>query len=69
MQYGVYEAKTKLAELIKLAVAAISREYKLTGYDAQYLELARRRNLPWATLDKDLRKASKRAGVPIYLMQ
>ena len=54
---------------VQLAVAAISREFKLTGYDAQYLELARRRNMPFATLDKDLRKASKKAGVPIYLMQ
>ena len=50
-----------------LAVAAISREFKLSGYDAQYLELARRRNAPIATLDKDLRKAAKKAGVPIYL--
>ena len=54
---------------VQLAVAAISREFKLTGYDAQYLELARRRNMPLATLDKDLRKASKKAGVPIYLLQ
>ena len=54
---------------VQLAVAAISREFKLTGYDAQYLELARRRNLPLATLDKDLRKASKKSGVPIYLVQ
>ena len=54
---------------VQLAVAAISREFRLTGYDAQYLELARRRNMPLATLDKDLRKASKKAGVPIYLMR
>jgi len=54
---------------VQLAVAAISREFKLTGYDAQYLELARRKNMPLATLDRDLRKASKKAGVPIYLMQ
>ncbi|AMP04014.1 type II toxin-antitoxin system VapC family toxin [Collimonas pratensis] len=53
---------------IQLAVAAISREFRLSGYDAQYLELARRRNLPLATLDKDLRKAAKKAGVPIYLL-
>lgn len=52
---------------IQLAVAAISREFKLSGYDAQYLELARRLNLPIATLDKDLRKSAKRAAVPIYL--
>lgn len=54
---------------IQLAVAAISREFKLSGYDAQYLELARRKNIPLATLDKELRKAAKKAGVPIYLMQ
>jgi len=54
---------------IQLAVAAISREFNLSGYDAQYLELARRTNLPLATLDKDLRKASKKAGVALYLMK
>ncbi|MHB8849256.1 MAG: type II toxin-antitoxin system VapC family toxin [Burkholderiales bacterium] len=53
---------------IQLAVAAMSREYKLSGYDVQYLELAMRRNLPLATLDKDLRKAASKAGVPIYLL-
>ena len=52
---------------IQLAVAAVSREFRLSGYDAQYLELARRRNAPLATLDKDLRKAAGRAGVPVYL--
>lgn len=54
---------------VQLAVAAISREYKLSGYGAQYLELARRRNFPIATLDKDLRKAAKKAGVPVFLVQ
>jgi predicted nucleic acid-binding protein len=62
------EADAAAPSGVQLAVAAISREFKLTGYDAQYLELARRRNMPLATLDKDLRKASKKAGVPIYLM-
>lgn len=51
-----------------LAVAAVSREFRLTGYDAQYLELARRLNLPLATLDRDLRKAAKKAGVSLYLI-
>jgi predicted nucleic acid-binding protein len=54
---------------VQLAVAAVSREFKLSGYDAQYLELARRLSLPIATLDKDLRKAARKAGVPIYLVQ
>ncbi len=53
---------------IQLAVAAISREFKLSGYDAQYLELSRRLNIPIATLDQDLQKAAKKAGVQIYMM-
>lgn len=60
------EPDTAVPSGLQLAVAAISREFKLTGYDAQYLELARRRNMPLATLDKDLRKALKKAGVPLY---
>jgi predicted nucleic acid-binding protein len=53
---------------IQLAVAAIAKEFKLSGYDAQYLELARRNSIPIATLDKDLRKAAKKAGVTVYLI-
>jgi predicted nucleic acid-binding protein len=33
--------------------------FKLTVYDAAYLELAQRRNLPLATLDGELRAAAK----------
>lgn len=51
---------------LQVAVAAVSREYRLSGYDAQYLELARRRGLPIATVDRDLRKAANKAGVAIY---
>jgi len=52
---------------IQLAVGSVSREFKITGYDAQYLELAIRKSIPIATLDKDLRKAAKKAGVAVYL--
>ena len=41
----------------------IARRYKLSAYDASYLELALRRGIPLATLDEDLRKAAKKAGV------
>jgi predicted nucleic acid-binding protein len=44
----------------RLAVA-----HRLTSYDAAYLELALRRNLPLATLDGDLRLACRTAGVQI----
>ena len=35
----------------------------LTAYDAAYLELAQRRRLPLATLDRALRDAATSAGV------
>jgi predicted nucleic acid-binding protein len=46
---------------------SLARAYKLSSYDAAYLELAIRENLPLATLDKDLIKAAKKADVAIYL--
>lgn len=48
-------------------VISIARAYKLTSYDASYLELAIRDGLPLATLDSDLRKAARKASVDIYL--
>jgi predicted nucleic acid-binding protein len=39
--------------------------YRLTAYDACYLELAQRRRLPLATLDGDLAQAARQAGVPV----
>ena len=46
----------------------LSRAYKLSSYDAAYLELSIREGLPLATLGKDLRKAAKQADVPLYLI-
>ncbi len=37
--------------------------FRLTLYDAEYLELAQRRHCPLATLDEELRQAAKLAGV------
>ncbi len=45
----------------------LARNYKLSSYDAAYLELALRMNLPLASLDQGLIKAAKKAGVPLYL--
>jgi predicted nucleic acid-binding protein len=44
-------------------ILPLCRQHKLTSYDATYLELALRRNLPLATLDSDLRKVAKILGV------
>ena len=41
----------------------LARRYKLSAYDASYLELSMRLGLPLATLDEDLQKAAKKAGV------
>lgn len=41
----------------------IARRYRLSAYDASYLELAMREGLPLATLDTDLQKAASKAGV------
>lgn len=44
----------------------LARRYKLSAYDAAYLELALRTGLPLATLDAVLAKAASSAGVPIF---
>jgi predicted nucleic acid-binding protein len=45
------------------ATLQLARRYNLSAYDASYLELALRQGLPLATLDIDLQKAAKKAGV------
>jgi predicted nucleic acid-binding protein len=47
---------------------SLAKAYRLSSYDAAYLELAVRRGLPLATLDKAMRKAAKQSDVDIYLM-
>jgi len=46
-------------------VLDIARHEKLTTYDAAYLELAIRRNIPLLTRDKDLARAAKRRGISV----
>jgi predicted nucleic acid-binding protein len=41
----------------------IARRYRLSAYDASYMELSLRAGIPLATLDQDLTKAAKRAGI------
>lgn len=43
--------------------------FKLTVYDAAYLELAQRRNLPLATLDGELRAAAKSIDLRLMGME
>lgn len=46
-------------------IFSLAREHKLSSYDASYLDLAMRKGLPIATLDKNLTAAAKRSKVPI----
>lgn len=47
------------------AIYPLANRYGLTIYDASYLELAQRRKLPLATLDKQLRAAARKARVKV----
>ena len=46
------------------ASMTLARAQALTLYDSAYLELAMRRSFPLATLDKQLRAAAKKTGIP-----
>lgn len=46
-------------------VSEFARSLNLTAYDAAYLALAARRGLALATVDEDLRKACRTAGVKL----
>ena len=45
--------------------ARLAERHRLTVYDAAYLELALRRGLPLATLDRELRAAAMSDGVQL----
>lgn len=45
---------------------ALAEKYSLTAYDAAYLELAIRLDVPLATLDQDLARAARKAGVALF---
>jgi predicted nucleic acid-binding protein len=48
------------------AIPALAERFRLTTYDAAYLELAHRFEVPLATLDQDLTRAAREAGVPLF---
>jgi predicted nucleic acid-binding protein len=46
-------------------VLPLCRKYSLASYDAAYLELALRRQLPLASLDNELRAGAKQPGIKV----
>jgi predicted nucleic acid-binding protein len=51
------------ADRVLTDVYRLATRHRLTAYDAAYLELALRRNLPVATLDVELQNACRATGV------
>jgi predicted nucleic acid-binding protein len=49
------------------ATLRLAERHKLTTYDAAYLELAKRRGLPLATLDAELQDAARAEGLILLL--
>lgn len=47
-------------------IVSLAREHGLSTYDASYLDLAMRLDLPLATQDTSLAKAAKRCKVPAF---
>ena len=48
------------------ALLALGRQHRLSAYDAAYLHLAMREELPLASHDRALRAAARAAGVPEF---
>jgi predicted nucleic acid-binding protein len=48
-----------------LGALVMAERHRLTVYDASYLEIAVRRKIPLATLDRDLRVAAQGEGVEL----
>ncbi|HMQ57477.1 MAG TPA: type II toxin-antitoxin system VapC family toxin [Rhizobiaceae bacterium] len=59
------ETDTESAEAFFLRTQDYCDRHGLTAYDAAYLELASRRKLPLATLDKALYKAAEAEKIPL----
>jgi predicted nucleic acid-binding protein len=49
-------------------ITHLARAHGLSAYDAAYLELAIRRNLPMACLDGKLKTAAAAAGVTLFMI-
>ncbi len=49
---------------VPFALAALAQQYRLSVYDAAYLDLAIRHGLPLATIDGNLARAAEQAQLP-----
>jgi predicted nucleic acid-binding protein len=74
VERALLDVEQLLAQAIDTSSALVSarqalvmaRAFKLSAYDAVYLDLARRERLPLASLDERLRAAAKQADVQLF---
>lgn len=59
------EIDKKTSDLALNRILELAREYKITVYDACYLELSLRVSAPLATLEVELAEAAQKAGIPV----
>lgn len=59
------EVDIPLMDVLNKNVLEISRTYSISAYDASYLELALRKNIPLFSADKMLSNAAKKAGISV----
>ena len=50
-----------------LTLLSLADQFSLSAYDAAYLDLAIRLSIPLATLDDNVAKAARKAGVPLLI--
>jgi predicted nucleic acid-binding protein len=60
------ETEKNINEKIAKSIFELSRQYKISAYDATYLELALRKNAGLASLDKELNKIADKCGLNIF---
>ena len=48
-------AESEMTQMLD-AISSIARRHSITSYDAAYVELAKRRGMPLATLDQKLKE-------------
>jgi predicted nucleic acid-binding protein len=56
----------EMASLAFSKLSELASAYRLSVYDAAYLDLADRRTLPLACADGPLRRAAKQRGIPLW---
>jgi predicted nucleic acid-binding protein len=55
-------------DVLRTDLLEISRTYTISSYDAAYIEVALRKNLPIATLDRKLMQVAEKAGIKILTL-